>query len=68
MKNYQDIFNETLTRIRYSVEGAVQDDSPLMRAIVKAMYNFTNQLIENGIIENREQGNKYKNEQQNQTV
>lgn len=60
MKNYQDIFNETLTRIRYSVEGAVQDDSPLMRAIVKAMYNFTNQLIENGIIENREQGNKYK--------
>lgn len=61
MKTYQEIFNETLTRIRYSVEGAVQDDSPLMRAIVKAMYNFSNQLIENGIIEDREQGAKYDN-------
>ena len=58
MKNYQDIFNETLTRIRYSVEGAVQDDSPLMRAIVKAMYNFTDQLIENGIIEDRGQNGR----------
>lgn len=58
MKTYQDIFNDTLTRIRYSVEGAVKDDSPLMRAIVKAMYNFTDQLIENGIIEDRGQGNK----------
>lgn len=61
MKNYQTIFNETLTRIRYSVEGAVNDDSPLMRAIVKAMYKFTDQLIENGIIEDREQGTKYNN-------
>lgn len=58
MKNYQDIFNETLTRIRYSVEGAVKDDSPLMRAIVKAMYNFTDQLIENGIIEDRGQNGR----------
>lgn len=57
MKTYQEIFNETLTRIRYSVEGAVKDDSPLMRAIVKAMYNFTDQLIENGIIKDRGQGN-----------
>lgn len=62
MKTYQDVFNETLTRIRYSVEGAVKDDSPLMRAIVKAMYKFTDQLIENGIIEGREQGTKYNNE------
>lgn len=59
MKTYQDIFNETLTRIRYSVEGAVKDDGPLMRAIVKAMYNFTDQLINNGIIEDRGQGQKY---------
>lgn len=58
MKTYQEIFNETLTRIRYSVEGAVRDDSPLMRAIVKAMYNFTDQLIENEIIESREQRTK----------
>lgn len=57
MKTYQDIFNDTLTRIRYSVEGAVKDDSPLMRAIVKAMYNFTDQLIENGIIKDRGQVN-----------
>lgn len=55
MKNYQDIFNETLTRIRYSVEGAVKENSSLMRAIVKAMYNFTDQLIENKIIEDRGQ-------------
>ncbi len=59
MKNYQDIFNETLTRIRYSVEGAVKENSPLMRAIVKAMYNFTDQLIANKIIEDREQYGNY---------
>lgn len=58
MKNYQEIFNETLTRIRYSVEGAVKEDSPLMRAIVKAMYNFTDQLIENKIIEDRGQNGR----------
>lgn len=58
MKTYQEIFNETLTNIRYAVSGAVYDESPLMRTIVKAMYRFSDQLIENGIIEDRGQGAK----------
>lgn len=37
---------------------ALYDESPLMRTIVKAMYRFSDQLIENGIIEDRGQGAK----------
>ena len=58
MKNYQEIFNQTLTKIRYAVSGAVENDAPLMRTIVKVMYDFTDDLIENGIIESRGQGKK----------
>lgn len=58
MKNYQEIFNETLTNIRFAVNASVDDESFLMRSIVKAMYRFTDKLIENGIIESREQGTK----------
>lgn len=59
--NYQEIFNETLTKIRYAVSGAVENDAPLMRTIVKTMYDFSDKLIENGIIEDRGQGKKYEN-------
>ena len=59
--NYQEIFNETLTKIRYAVSGAVENDAPLMRTIVKTMYDFSDKLIENGIIESRGQGKKYEN-------
>lgn len=64
MKNYQEIFNQTLTKIRYAVSGAVENDSPLMRTIVKVMYDFTDDLIENGIIEDRGQGKKYENKKE----
>lgn len=57
-KNYQELFNETLTNIRYAVSATVPDESPLMRTIVKALYNFSDKLIENGIIENRGQRTK----------
>ena len=58
-KNYQSIFNDTLTKIRFAVCGAVENDGPLMRAIVKALYGMSDELIQNGIIENREQGTRY---------
>lgn len=53
-KNYQELFNETLTKIRYAVSGAVYDDAPLMKTIVKTMYNFSDALVENGIIDIRQ--------------
>lgn len=56
--NYQTIFNNALTKIRFAVCGAIENDGPLMRAIVKALYNMTDELIENGIIEDRGQGTK----------
>lgn len=62
MKTYQDIFNETLTKIRYAISGAVYDNAPLMKTIVKVMYNFSDELIENGIIEDREQRIKVRKE------
>lgn len=58
-KTYQTIFNKTLTNIRYAVCAAVENDGPLMRSIVKALYSMSDELIENGIIESREQGTKY---------
>jgi len=50
-RNYQELFNETLTKIRYAVSGAVYDDAPLMKSIVKTMYDFSDALVENDIID-----------------
>lgn len=55
MKTYQELFNETVTKIRIAVGACVDDESPLMRSIVKTLYNFSDDLIAYGIIENREQ-------------
>lgn len=57
-KTYQTIFNDTLTKIRFAVCATVENDRPLMRAIVKALYSMSDELIENGIIESRGQGTK----------
>lgn len=50
-RNYQELFNETLTKIRYAVSGAVYDNAPLMKSIVKTMYDFSDELVENDIID-----------------
>lgn len=50
-RNYQELFNETLTKIRYAVSGAVYNDAPLMKSIVKTMYDFSDALVENDIID-----------------
>lgn len=47
---YQTIFNETLKKIRYATSGALIDNEPLMRAIVKIMYDFSDELKENDLI------------------
>lgn len=57
MDNYQKLFNSTLTKIRYAVSGAVMDSEPLMRTIVKIMYNFSDDLKKNKIITERTNDN-----------
>ena len=47
---YQQIFNQALTKIRYATSGALIDNEPLMKAIVKIMYDFSDELKENNII------------------
>lgn len=47
---YQKIFNETLTKMRYATAGAIMDNEPLMRALVKIMYDFSDLLKMKGII------------------
>lgn len=55
MKTYQELFNEAVTKIRIAVSSNVEEESPLMRFIVKTLYNFSDDLIANGIIQSREQ-------------
>ena len=43
---YQELFNRTLTKIRYATSGALLDNEPLMKAIVKIMYDFSDDLCD----------------------
>lgn len=55
-KMYQKIFNETLTRLRL-VASATGNEN-LMRAIAKIMFDFSDSLIENNIIKDKENKNE----------
>ena len=63
MTKYQSIFNKALTRIRYATSGALLDNEPLMRAIVKILYDFSDELKANNII--RTEDNNETSKQQN---
>ena len=47
---YQELFNQTLSKMRYATSGALVDNEPLMRALVKIMYDFSDDLKRNKII------------------
>ena len=57
---YQELFNRTLTRIRYATSGALLDNEPLMKAIVKIMYDFSDDLKDNNLILDKGQENDRK--------
>lgn len=50
---YQELFNKTLSKMRYATAGALIDNEPLMKALVKIMYDFSDGLKDNGIINER---------------
>ena len=47
---YQELFNQTLTKMRYATSGALVNNEPLMKALVKIMYDFSDDLKRNSII------------------
>lgn len=55
---YQEIFNKALTRIRYATSGALLDNEPLMRAIVKIMYDFSDELKQNNLLMTKDRENE----------
>ena len=58
---YQEIFNKTLTKIRYATSGALLDNEPLMKAIVKIMYDFSDEMKKNNLINDKGQKNGKEN-------
>lgn len=57
---YQELFNKTLSKMRLSVGAALENPDPLMRSVVKIMYDFSDDLKANNLIRNDDNGN-YKN-------
>ena len=60
---YQELFNRTLTKIRYATSVALLDNEPLMKAIVKIMYDFSDDLKYNNLILDKGQKNAIQNNQ-----
>lgn len=48
--DYQTLFNTTLKKIRLAASGALECPEPLMKTIVKIMYDFSDDLKRNGLI------------------
>lgn len=52
-KSYQQLFNELVTYIRIAINSSVSEDSPLLKTVIKQLYNFSDALSENGIVTDR---------------
>lgn len=57
MDTYQELFNETLRKMRYATSGALIDNEPLMRSLVKIMYDFSDDLKDNNLLSERTNDN-----------
>lgn len=55
--DYQELFNQTLSKMRYATSGALENNQPLMKALVKIMYDFSDELKRNKIIVERTNDN-----------
>lgn len=52
---YQDLFNETLTKLRLVLSAT--DNENLMRAVAKIMFDFSDSLKDNDLITDKEKQN-----------
>ena len=50
---YQELFNQALTKMRYATSAALIDNQPLMRTLVKIMYDFSDALQENNLLKEK---------------
>lgn len=55
--DYQELFNQTLSKMRYATSGALANNEPLMKTLVKIMYDFSDELKRNKIIVERTNDN-----------
>ena len=60
-KNYQECFNNALSKMRIATGAILMDNEPLMRTLVKIMYDFSDDLKYNDIIRrDKVRENEYK--------
>ena len=60
-KSYQECFNNALSKMRIATGAILMDNEPLMRTLVKIMYDFSDDLKYNNIIRrDKVQENEYK--------
>lgn len=55
--NYQECFNKALSKIRLATGAVLMDNEPLMRTLVKIMYDFSDELKENNLIKDEDNTN-----------
>lgn len=48
---YQKSFNNALYKMRIAVSARIMDSEPLMRTLCKIMYDFSDELKDNGVIQ-----------------
>lgn len=56
-KSYQECFNEALSKMRIATGAILMNNEPLMRTLCKIMYDFSDDLKFNKLIE--EDNDKY---------
>lgn len=49
-KNYQECFNSALSKMRIATGAILMDNEPLMRTLVKIMYDFSDDLKYNNLL------------------
>ena len=60
-KSYQECFNNALSKMRIATSAILMNNEPLMRTLVKIMYDFSDDLKYNDIIrKDKVQDNEYK--------
>lgn len=60
-KSYQECFNNALSKMRIATGAILMDNEPLMRTLVKIMYDFSDDLKYNGIIRKDKQNDNKTN-------
>ena len=51
---YQKIFNETLSKMRLITGAVLPDNEPIMRSLVKVMYDFSDALKANNLLKGQD--------------